>query len=146
MFKNNKMKKKLILGFAATMFAAITMVNINLAMKVYSGDVTLESIAVMAQASSEEQSSNSELNTIGDSNWQHYKDLLNWMDYRWTENAVYLLSSHDTPNDKVIDQIHGFLDYYDLSGDPVFEKETFSNGNYIYKQVDDCDGQPNACS
>jgi SNF family Na+-dependent transporter len=48
------MKKKLIIGFAATMFAAITMVNINLAMKAYNGDASLESIAVMAQAGNEE--------------------------------------------------------------------------------------------
>jgi hypothetical protein len=46
------MKKKLILGVAAAMFTAITMVNINLAMKVYNGDVSLESIAIMAQAQS----------------------------------------------------------------------------------------------
>ena len=45
------MKKKLILGFVAAMFAAVTVVNTNLAMKVYNGDATLESIAVMAQAS-----------------------------------------------------------------------------------------------
>jgi hypothetical protein len=44
------MKKKLILGFVAAMFAAVTLVNINLAMKVYNGDVSLESITVMAQA------------------------------------------------------------------------------------------------
>ena len=48
------MKKKLILGFAAAMFAAITMVNINLAMKAYNNDVSLESIAVMAQAAVDE--------------------------------------------------------------------------------------------
>ena len=48
------MKKKLILGFVAVLFAAVTVVNTNLAMKVYNGDATLESIAVMAQAQSEE--------------------------------------------------------------------------------------------
>ena len=47
------MKKKLILGFVAALFAAVTVVNTNLAMKVYNGDATLESIAVMAQASKE---------------------------------------------------------------------------------------------
>ena len=36
------------------MFAAVTVVNTNLAMKVYNGDATLERLVVMAQASTEE--------------------------------------------------------------------------------------------
>ncbi len=47
------MKKKIFLGGAALLFAAVTVFNMNMLQTNKAGDVSLEAIAVMAQAQSE---------------------------------------------------------------------------------------------
>jgi hypothetical protein len=44
------MKKKIFIGLAMSLFAVATVFNINIAEKGQAGDVSLDAIAVMAQA------------------------------------------------------------------------------------------------
>ena len=68
------MKKKIITGMATIFFAVVTVANLNMLHLNGAGDVSLESIAVMAQAQLESESSNYNVYVKGTwgTNWRTY--------------------------------------------------------------------------
>gem|GEM_PF-2365719 len=58
MIKFIKMKKKIVFAVATGFFAVATVFNMNMAKSCFVGDVSLQSIAVMAQGATENGGSN----------------------------------------------------------------------------------------
>ncbi|MCT4647251.1 MAG: hypothetical protein N4A74_19840 [Carboxylicivirga sp.] len=72
--------------------------------------------------------------------WDNVADFLIWAD-----SFGGTFETDEELIENACNWAHAFCDAYDLTGDPVFEKEQYPDGTWYNRQTDDCDGQPNLC-
>jgi hypothetical protein len=138
------MKKKLIFAIAIGFFAVATVFNMNMLQSNDAGDISLEGIAVMAQAQDESSDPNPNhiVNQFEDMVWFHGSywergryDAL--MKNRWYTDFYF--------NPYVAEDFKDAYDYFNISGDPVNDSVQNPDGSYSQVMTDRCDGQPAFC-
>ena len=117
------MKKKIIIASAIVLFAVATVFNMNLLQSNNAGDISLESIAVMAHAQRE--------------------------DNEWISKYWALLSVTNPDAFKALvwlaDEVYGLSDALNLTGRPVTKDRQYPDGSWTTDIIDQCDGQPTRC-
>ncbi|MGQ1947701.1 hypothetical protein ACT3CD_11445 [Geofilum sp. OHC36d9] len=124
------MKKKIIFAVATGLFALATIFNMNVLQSNNAGDLSLEAIAVMAQA----QDELSGVVPSYEAEQQRLKDLMSNEWYTDFYMPAWLAEC-----------TLSICDDLDITGDPVYVDEQYPNGEWHTVLENECDGQPSFC-